>query len=294
MRVFDAVGNMFTSFPESFVKNVIMDTVEPKVGSILKVDLKFGDANHTGIYIGNNQVVELYNDDGIGKIRIVDPSTFLHGEERGIRTGIYIYCACKGTSVLCSDEIAERAKNAVGDTSRYSLFVGNCHGFTSYCITGKESVKKTAIALLDVELALEKFFNVSGITWRSTGREDFLSYPSEIIGNELANKIANLNRENNKHTVDSLSKLSNTVFKSRNRIKEKESQNEKCNENSDNPFIKLNATLKSANGIEKEKCHTLIELANVALKNANRMEIESENNQSYFSIIRNISKSKES
>ena len=173
MGIMDWFDNPVTSITDSVVKNVFMDKVKPKVGSILKVDIGLWFANHTGIYIGNNQIVELYNDDGIATIRIVSPMKFLRGEADSLaRYGSYIYCACYDDEVLGAYEIAERAKNAVGNVDLYAVFGGkNCHGFTSYCITGRESSKTSDIILLDVENSLEKYFGLGnkGIIWRSTG-----------------------------------------------------------------------------------------------------------------------------
>ena len=101
MGIMDWFDNPVTSITDSVVKNVFMDKVKPKVGSILKVDIGLWFANHTGIYIGNNQIVELYNDDGIATIRIVSPMKFLRGEADSLaRYGSYIYCACYDDEVL--------------------------------------------------------------------------------------------------------------------------------------------------------------------------------------------------
>ena len=49
---------------ECIIKNTFCDIVKPRIGSILKVDLFFSsigpeDVCHTGIYIGNDEIVEL-------------------------------------------------------------------------------------------------------------------------------------------------------------------------------------------------------------------------------------------
>ena len=55
---------------ESFIDNEIRDTVYPVMGSVVYCDLAFGHAEHSGIYIGNDQIVHL---DGSGDIEIVTP-----------------------------------------------------------------------------------------------------------------------------------------------------------------------------------------------------------------------------
>ena len=85
---------------ESFYKNVICDPVLPKPGSVLKVDLAAGLACHTGIYVGNNRIVEMTNQNGTGIIKKVSPKYFL--DYSLVRTGLFIYVACgiKDGSVL--------------------------------------------------------------------------------------------------------------------------------------------------------------------------------------------------
>lgn len=177
-----SVCTPITSFVDSFVKNVVMDKVKPTIGSVLKVDLAGGFANHTGIYIGNGEIVELYENNGIGEIRIVRPNRFLHGEPDSlVRTGSFIYCACEDNVALGATEIAERAKNAVGEKHIYELVGKNCHAFVSYCITGgkinnKKISDKSLWTLMGVENSLEERFllPVNGVTWRSAGKpKDF-------------------------------------------------------------------------------------------------------------------------
>lgn len=179
MGFFDWADNPLTSLADSFVKNVFMDRVKPEVGCILKVDLAGGFAAHTGVYIGNNKIVELYENDGVGEIRIVSPKRFLNGESDSIvRTGVYIYCACIGTNVLSSIEIAKRAKSYVGCENVYELIGKNCHAFVTRCIIGKEPtsqrISNDALwTLLGVEESLADYFDrrydAGTITWRSVG-----------------------------------------------------------------------------------------------------------------------------
>ena len=124
-------------FLESFVKNVFCDVVKPRPGSVVKVDL-LGGADHTGIYIGNDEIVEVANIDGVATIRIVSAEEFIEGDDFCSRVGTFIYVACKqdrneNCIAMGSKDIAERARAAVGQTSKYNLVFNNCHMFTEYC-----------------------------------------------------------------------------------------------------------------------------------------------------------------
>lgn len=115
------------SFQKSFVDNVFKDKVVPVVGSILHCAL-FG-ADHTGIYIGNGEIVELQ---GNGSIRATDVKGFMEGTN-----AISIYVACnKQHQPLGGIEIARRAEEMLGTNRQYNIIMDNCHQFTTGCITG--------------------------------------------------------------------------------------------------------------------------------------------------------------
>lgn len=160
---------------ESFRKNVFCDIVKPKVGSVVKVALPLG-ADHTGIYIGNDEIVEVTNIDNIATIQIVSSAEFVKGDGLA-RIGAFIYVACKqdrkGNCIAmgCKD-IADRARAAVGETSEYSLLFNNCHMFTQYCITGERYGHTPLLngvenALYDrfIDYEYERLLDM----WRSTG-----------------------------------------------------------------------------------------------------------------------------
>ena len=144
---------------ESMYKNILCDPVNPVPGSIVKVDLwgnLIKSSCHTGIYVGNNQIVEMTNNGGTGTINKVSIKDFLGYSLH--RTGVFIYVASikSGTEYvpLADQKIAERALDAVGDKTKYNLFIDNCHLFTAYCITGSH---KSFVGTLEiVENALIK------------------------------------------------------------------------------------------------------------------------------------------
>lgn len=160
---------------DSFVKNVFCDVVKPRIGSVVKVALPFG-ADHTGIYIGNDEIVEVTNIDGVATVQIVSAEEFIEGEGLA-RIGTFIYVACKqdqdGNCIaMGSKDIADRARAAVGQNSNYNLVFNNCHMFVEYCITGKRSCLSGI--LMGVETALDDKFIEHDYErlwdiWRSTG-----------------------------------------------------------------------------------------------------------------------------
>ena len=160
---------------DSMIKNVFCDIVKPKVGSVVKTRL-IGGGDHTGIYVGENRIVELSGD---GDIRIVSHKKFINGDDGSLaRLGVYMYVACAQDDdgncyALAAPDIARRARNSVGETRDYNLLSENCHMFTEYCINGKRD--GTGL-LISVEQALWDKFNLTASNphrlldmWRSTG-----------------------------------------------------------------------------------------------------------------------------
>ena len=65
---------------ESFIDNILRDTVKPKIGSIVYCDLCFNTVEHSGVYVGNGEIVHL---DGSGVVEKVSAKTFLKFRFRG-------------------------------------------------------------------------------------------------------------------------------------------------------------------------------------------------------------------
>lgn len=116
------------NFVESFVDNVIFDKVTPKIGSVVYCDLALGYAEHTGIYIGNNEIVHLNRK---GMIETVSPESFIRGT-----SAISIYVSSYGDRSVGSSAVAERAKAQIGNCREYNVILDNCHQFTAGCLTG--------------------------------------------------------------------------------------------------------------------------------------------------------------
>lgn len=104
----------------------------PVRGSIVVCELFNGMAEHTGIYIGNNKIVELNRN---GNIRRVSFNKFLNSSVN--RTGTKIYTACdEFDEPLQFESVAENAESMGGEKRFYNIIMNNCHQFTSGCITG--------------------------------------------------------------------------------------------------------------------------------------------------------------
>ena len=140
---------------ESFVDNVMKETVVPVAGSVLYCELLFDAASHTGIYVGEGEIVHL---DGSGKIEKVSAEQFLNRLD-GFNSAMSIYVSCKGDEAVGSEAIAKRASEMAGKHLDYHLVLNNCHKFTSGCITGDfessnvllENVRQQASEHLDAD-----------------------------------------------------------------------------------------------------------------------------------------------
>ncbi|MFV0576493.1 MAG: lecithin retinol acyltransferase family protein [Vibrio sp.] len=119
----------FYNLAESFLDNVVFDKVnEPAIGSVLYCDLLLGYAEHSGIYVGNGNIVHL---DGDGLIELVDGEEFISNT-----TAMSIYVSCQGTKPVGSQVVGERAMEQVGICREYNFLLDNCHQFSTGCLTG--------------------------------------------------------------------------------------------------------------------------------------------------------------
>ncbi len=143
------IGNVIEGVIDSF-----RDAVKPERGSILYTDLLFGTMEHSGIYIGDNKIVEL-NSNGV--ISIVTPQEFISGG-----TGINIYVSCVDTDAVGSEPTAQRAEQMIGTKKDYHFIVDNCHIFSSGCITGDFDNNETFLWMLQQNA--KEYLNAN--TWR--------------------------------------------------------------------------------------------------------------------------------
>ncbi|SUC35063.1 Uncharacterised protein [Providencia rustigianii] len=129
----------------------LINQVDLLPGAIIVTDLLFV-AEHTGVYVGDGNVVELYGD---GSINLISINDFLNGgyknNDISPRTGINIYTATYDGKCIASKKVAERAldlKNEfTGKKIDYYLFKNNCHMLSGYCFFGEGFQKNTDCAL---------------------------------------------------------------------------------------------------------------------------------------------------
>lgn len=173
------IGGFIGGMIESITKNVFCDIVKPSIGSIVQVQLAAGvlpteSLCHTGIYVGNDKIVELTkNSFGQAEIRVVSAEHFIEGDDLFTRTGAFIYVACGKKAdgscfALGKHSIAMNAAQHIGKiwNGKYDLSENNCHMFCQSCILDSEPL---GFELSDIENALKEVFEVDEIYWRSTG-----------------------------------------------------------------------------------------------------------------------------
>ncbi|MCL1140665.1 lecithin retinol acyltransferase family protein [Shewanella pneumatophori] len=104
--------------------------VRPVPGSIVCCFV-YGVIEHTGIWIGDDTLVELH---GSGLVRAVSARRFLAG-----RSGSRIYQAGNHLhQALVGDTTLERAKQAIFSYREYDVFDNNCHRFVWQCVSGED------------------------------------------------------------------------------------------------------------------------------------------------------------
>ncbi len=109
--------------------NHIRDTVdEPMVGSILYCDLAASFAEHSGVYLGNGEIMQLNRK---GWIEIVTAEEFTEGTP-----ALSIYISCGGSHPVGNSAIAERARRYEREISvrDYNVLLDNCHQFSAGCV----------------------------------------------------------------------------------------------------------------------------------------------------------------
>lgn len=127
------LGLVGLNFIESFIDNTLRAKVKPIKGSILYCDMFFGRAEHSGIFISDNEIVEL---DGSGEIQLVSPKEFITSKNLLQGTAMSIYVSSNNKSAVGSQLVAQRALSMVGQKRNYNFLLDNCHQFCCGCLTG--------------------------------------------------------------------------------------------------------------------------------------------------------------
>lgn len=132
----------------------VRDSVIPVKGSVVYCDLAFGYAEHSGIYVGNNEIVHL---NGRGNVEAVSPKEFMRGT-----TAVNIYVSCEGRYAVGNESIAAFAKQQLFEYRSYNFLLDNCHMFTSGCLSGNFNNSHSFMWLLKDEAKSR----ISADTWR--------------------------------------------------------------------------------------------------------------------------------
>ena len=114
---------------------------------------------HTGIYLGEDVVVELQ---GTGLVRAISTNRFLAG-----RSGEELLVACnRRGEVITSADCVARASARIYTVERYDLLHNNCHRFTYSCVSG---MSEEITSFFDLKLALKTWWRQE-IIWQVVKR----------------------------------------------------------------------------------------------------------------------------
>lgn len=136
---YDSVVGKYPS--EMFNQDIV---VKPEIGAIVCCTIA-GVLDHTGIWIGDNTIVELHGD---GLIKAVSSERFLDN-----RSGSKIFIACDSAARPIIDELAaQRAISMIYQYREYDLITNNCNRFVWHCVSGTDE-KLTTFKELNQQLA---------------------------------------------------------------------------------------------------------------------------------------------
>ncbi|AYN96913.1 hypothetical protein EAW52_24765 [Pseudomonas sp. LTJR-52] len=156
------------SAAESIIDNYIRDTVTPQAGCVVYCDLG-SVVEHTGIYVGNGEIIHL---DGSGLIEKVSANKFIR-RLGGLNPAQTIYVSCRGEKPTGSVEASRMASSMLYSQYNYCVFSNNCHQFTSSCFTGNSENSDRFFMLLTETLRKEIEFD----NWRAWDRsQNYFGY----------------------------------------------------------------------------------------------------------------------
>ena len=150
-------GLLLKGAVEHVFDNHVRGTVtEPAIGGIVYCDLAFGSSEHSGVYMGDGEIMQLSGD---GKIERVSPEQFVSN-----KTALSIYVSCRDNEPIGSSEVYDRAslyrKSLIARD--YNVLMDNCHQFAAACVTGDPENSNNFLWMLKHEC--EKELSVD--SWR--------------------------------------------------------------------------------------------------------------------------------
>lgn len=107
---------------------------------------------HSGIFIGNNSIIELNGD---GKIRKISVNKFLTSS--ALRNNKLYTFVDKNNIPISTYSFSQRAEKMLNSERNYNVFFDNCHQFTSGCITNNFENADNAFWML--KMTIEKYFD---------------------------------------------------------------------------------------------------------------------------------------
>ncbi len=149
------------SLTDSFLDNFIMERVTPVAGAVVYCDLGVA-LEHSGIYIGDNQIVHL---NGNGKVEAVSGSTFLK-RLGGLNPAMTIYVSSNSGIAVGSEMVAQNAISQVGTQLDYNILTNNCHRFCAGCLT--DDFNNSVISFRSLKAKAQELLNAS--EWRAWDR----------------------------------------------------------------------------------------------------------------------------
>lgn len=116
------------SISKSIIDNVFRKQVKAEFGSVVFCTLLPPLAEHSGIYVGNNEIVHLNR---LGNVEKVSYFEFTQNTP-----AISIYVSSKNGVAVGSIDVGNFALSLVGTKKNYNVLTSNCHQFSSSCLTG--------------------------------------------------------------------------------------------------------------------------------------------------------------
>ncbi|HIW33172.1 MAG TPA: lecithin retinol acyltransferase family protein [Candidatus Paenibacillus intestinavium] len=157
--MFETIINWLEDQAQRFTE--ITRTQEPAFGAVIYTDLLFGVGDHSGIYVGNHEVVSLRGD---GRIRKDSLRTFT-GNLTTINTHIYMPCDTSGYPVG-SYSAGSKAIDMIGESRSYHLLVDNCHQFCAGCLHGNFENSSNFLWMLKDEFEHSQHDQITWKKWR--------------------------------------------------------------------------------------------------------------------------------
>ena len=134
-------------------------TQEPTVGSLVYCQL--GTAEHSGIYIGNKNIIEL---NGKGEIRKVELREFTNNI-LSVDKDIFIPVMKHQMIPIGHENIAKEAIKNLSGRRKYHLLQDNCHQFAAGCMIGDLDNDCNYLYMVKEEFAKFLCLEESNIVW---------------------------------------------------------------------------------------------------------------------------------